>query len=287
MRFGFMALAALLTVPMVWTVTGAKAAELPFSADAVSQLGGEVIQKARILRDQDAIRLEYARQGKQLIQIMKPKSGEMLVLDPATKTFLQFKGKVPPAQGAGTQANPCAAPPSGMTCTPLGAKMAGTINAEAYRISGGKTQGTMTVYWDPKSKQVVRRESSDGKVMQVEFVAKETVLGRDTLHWKATYTEPEQQPQIGEWWLDPDLGVRIREQLPNGELRELRNLAVGPVDTNLFQVPQGYRKVEPQQAPSAGMRQGGAPQGGARQMPQRQQYPAQGGQYRYPSPYGR
>lgn len=52
-------------------------------------------------------------------------------------------------------------------------------------------------------------------------------------------------------WVDPALGVVIREQYPDGTVTELRRIRVGNLPASAFQVPAGFRKVDPAKAQGA------------------------------------
>ena len=60
-------------------------------------------------------------------------------------------------------------------------------------------------------------------------------------------------------WYDRELQIAMREELPGGYFRELRNIRIGPQSDALFRVPAGYRLVEPQRQQPAG--QTGTPKG--------------------------
>ena len=78
----------------------------------------------------------------------------------------------------------------------------------------------------------------------------EQVNGRMTERWDVVMTPAEGEAQQGTQWFDPQLGVTVRETLPNGAVRELRNIVLGEPAAELFSVPSGYRKLDmPQQPP--------------------------------------
>ena len=78
----------------------------------------------------------------------------------------------------------------------------------------------------------------------------EQVNGRMAERWDVVMTPAEGQQQKGTQWFDNELGVTVKETLPNGAVRELQNIVLGEPAANLFSVPQGYRKIEmPQQPP--------------------------------------
>lgn len=71
----------------------------------------------------------------------------------------------------------------------------------------------------------------------------ETVNGRRTEKWEITMSRG-QQSASSIVWVDRTLAMPVREELPGGFVRELRNIQVGPQPTTLFQVPRTYKRVE-------------------------------------------
>ncbi len=94
--------------------------------------------------------------------------------------------------------------------------------------------------------------------MSMAFKAMEEVNGRRTEHWSIDYTAQGQAPQKGEWWFDPEIRVSVREEMPSGEARWLKNIVVGAVDPASFEVPDGWTKLD---GPTGSNNQ--APQGAA------------------------
>lgn len=78
-------------------------------------------------------------------------------------------------------------------------------------------------------------------------IGAETVNGRATEKWRCT---GELQPVPGEPpadttnWFDPEIGYPIREAKDNGEVFEIRDIAVARQDASLFQIPPGFQKFD-------------------------------------------
>jgi hypothetical protein len=60
-------------------------------------------------------------------------------------------------------------------------------------------------------------------------------------------------------WYDPQLKIAIREELPGGAYRELRNIQIGKQSASLFQIPADYRKISAPQAPQGSQSPQGIP----------------------------
>ena len=64
---------------------------------------------------------------------------------------------------------------------------------------------------------------------------------------------PTQPAALGGWWFDANLRVVIREEMPTGVMRQLKDIQVGDVDPALFLPPEGFEVVELE--PQSGMTQ--------------------------------
>jgi hypothetical protein len=60
-------------------------------------------------------------------------------------------------------------------------------------------------------------------------------------------------------WIDPKLGMPIREESPGMGAMELRNIKEGSQPDSLFEVPDGYKKVDPPRGRGPGMGAGMVP----------------------------
>ena len=79
----------------------------------------------------------------------------------------------------------------------------------------------------------------------------ETVNGRSTEKWEITFSRGEQSA-TSVVWVDRSLAMPVREELPGGFVKELRDIKIGPQPAGLFQVPKDYKRVEmPQQSEEA------------------------------------
>jgi len=90
--------------------------------------------------------------------------------------------------------------------------------------------------------------------------------GRETDKWELSFTRDGKTMQ-SLVWIDPKLGMPIREEMANMGAMELRNIKEGPQPDNLFEIPAGFEKTAPPQGhghgpggPSPRMPQGTPPQ---------------------------
>ena len=257
---------------------GAAAGE-SYSADAVQTAPGQPPRMAHIVRTADAMRLEIAEQGQTSVQIMLPRQGVMRMLFPQDRTYMEVQGQALPADAFDQPDAPCLMAEGG-GCEKLGAETFGGVAVERWRMAvpaaaQGQPPQAVVVLWDPVRKMALRQEMPDGRVVTMTRVGPDAHEGRPVEHWRTTMTAPGGETMSGDWWYDPEIETIVREEMPDGARRQLTNIAVGPVDPALFQVPQGFRRIEvPQQQGGYGQQQ---PQTGYGRQPQG--VPAQQGGY--------
>ncbi len=224
----------------------------PFTATAVQVLPDQTEMTGLIAKSGTDMRLEFDQGGVRLIRILRPTEGVMRILDPQTQTYMEFTGAPVPPDAVDGAASPCPVQPTPeLRCEPSGQSMTiSGIRTDGWVISTPQQPRPQVVYWDTQRRKALREEYPDGSVLQMSFVAMETVSGRSAEHWKMELTAQGREPLTGDWWFDTELRVVLREILPDGSERRLENIVVGPVDPALFEVPAGWQKQEPPAAPA-------------------------------------
>lgn len=239
-----------LLVPVFTALTPAAAvaqAIIPaYSADAVYRTPDGSESTGRVVKSGPDMRLEYAENGRQVIQIIRRAEGTMYVLDPGTLSYFRVQGAADPNAGMAAYAPPCDQNAPGATCRFLGNEVTSGITTEVWEIGQpGDPAQVSRILWDGARQRALRQEYPDGTVMALAFKAMVVIEGRNVEHWTITVTAPGQAPVTGAWYYDPELRVELREELPSGEIRSLRNIAVGPVDPAAFAVPSGWSEIAP------------------------------------------
>jgi len=253
-------------------VTGARAETPSFVADVVQSHPQGGSQKGRIFVAPQGMRMEFSNQGRTMVQIMLPAQGVSRYLDPSQKTFMEWKGPVS-QQAPGTQPdNPCQSFPNTI-CNKVGAEKLGDADTEKWQVNAKQGNQSVMIWWDAERKMIRRQQFSDGRVMQTTLAGTVDYEGRKVEQWTATFTSQGQKAQTAERLFDPQLGLAVKEQMPNGMMRSLHNIKVTQPDPNWFAVPAGYKKVDPPKRQQM--------QGGQQQRRMQQQYPRQRQQ-----PYG-
>jgi RNA polymerase sigma-70 factor (ECF subfamily) len=106
--------------------------------------------------------------------------------------------------------------------------MTGSLKAMNVK-AGSNVDAASTLDWQP----------CEGFELKKMFGA-EKMLGRITEHWACTKYMTRVEIQQ---WYDPQLRVVIRDSRAGGRVSELHNIQLTELPDNLFQPPQGYRKV--------------------------------------------
>lgn len=78
----------------------------------------------------------------------------------------------------------------------------------------------------------------------------EKINGRKTEKWEVEVSQDGRKMR-SLVWIDRSLGFPVREELPGGLVRELRNIQEGPQPDHLFQIPEAYKRIEmPKEQPA-------------------------------------
>ena len=88
-----------------------------------------------------------------------------------------------------------------------------------------------------------------GQGFECKRLGNEPINGRQTEKWEIVDSRGEQRVR-SLLWVDRELGANIREEIPGGFVRELRDIRVGAQPAHVFQVPADYRRVAPPKQPA-------------------------------------
>lgn len=241
----------------------------PFSATAVQKAPQSGEQTAKMYVGENAVRTEYSRDGQRYVEIVFRDSGRRVLLMPQRGMYMeQAPSGAPPAQAARDRepaANPCEGMPNA-TCKKLGTEKVDGREAVKWEISTQQDGNTMrSLHWiDTERQMPIREYFPDGTVRELNFLGETELRGRQVEKWESVMTGSDGNTRRSVQWYDPQLQIAIREEMDGGYVRELRHIEVGSQPDHLFQVPNGFRKVQPQQQQRQPRRapQGRQPQGG-------------------------
>ena len=234
--------------------------DMEFSAEAVQIAPERQPMKTQIYVSKQAVRTESDVNNQKYIEIVFPKEGRRVMLMPQQKAYMEQRGMPAesPVMAGKKGVSPCEGVPN-TSCRKLGMEKISGRQAEKWEISTQRDGRTVrSLHWiDVERRTPLREMFSDGTIAELKILGKEEVNGRSTEKWQLTVTGSDSQSKQSLQWFDPALKIAIREELPGGYVRELKNIKVAKQPQDLFTIPAGYQRME---APVQRGYGGGVPQ---------------------------
>ncbi len=228
---------------LAYSYVNAADAPIEFSAEVVQTDAQGRAMHGKLYASQEKMRSEFEQSGQRMVQIIDPTQRVAYILLPDQKTYLAQQQAVQPAASAAI--TPCAGMPPSVQCTKLGGETLQNRPVEKYEITGvqdGKTVRS-TQWFDIERHIPLKIEFSDGSKMELRFIGLENLQGRSVEKWETVQTTPNAPARSLFQWYDPGLRLAIKEEIPGGMVRELRNIQVAPQDAQLFKLPAGYQPM--------------------------------------------
>ena len=247
----------------------ATASNVQFSAQVVKSTPEKETHVSQIFVGDNQVRIEYQRDSQTLVEIYDMKNQRALLLVPQQASYMERK--VPQEGG---QVNPMLPPSDSNPCSRIREAQCKQLATEALygrqvakweMVVSHEGETMRSVHWmDTERHMPLREEWPDGTVTEMRLMGAETLHDRATERWEMKTTRSDGESMQSTQWYDPELQISIREELPGGYFRELRDIKVGPQPDHLFSVPADYTRVtaEQEQPPGAptGAQQQRAPQ---------------------------
>lgn len=214
-----------------------------FSADAVQSRPGRPSLNVKMFISKKAIRTESVVNGNTVVEIMYPKEQRRVLLNELRKTYVEQKSKNGKASKTNNNISPCGGI-TNATCKKLGKEKVNGRDAIKWEMTVKRNkQNFKSLHWlDKKHHMALREQFYDGTVSTMTFLGKEKINGRNTEKWRFQAIRPNGQISESQQWYDKKLKMVIREALPGGYVRELRNIKIAKQNKKLFKVPFGYTK---------------------------------------------
>ncbi|KPK39704.1 MAG: hypothetical protein AMJ69_04910 [Gammaproteobacteria bacterium SG8_47] len=241
-------------------------AAVEFSAEARQSAPQRPAQVAQMYVSKDAVRTEFTANGQRIAEIVFPDQRKRFVLFLQRGEYMeQMAPDALAVQAPQDTDSPCAGVPN-VTCSKLGQEQVNGRLADKWEFvadQGGRQ--ARSLHWiDVERRLPLRDMLPDGTVSELRQVATESLGGRSTEKWELTVTRPDGQSQRRLQWYDAELKIAVREEMSGGFVRELANIEVGPQPAELFELPEGFRKVSAPSAAPTGQAPAGAPPAGYR-----------------------
>lgn len=216
-----------------------------FSADAFQKGPQTPSIKARMFVGKMRVRKEYTSNGQPLVEIFDAKKQHAVLLMPAQHVYMERQGNVAGVMSnTDKTTNPCRGQKQA-SCKKLGRESVNGRTADKWQMLMRRDGKEMTaLYWiDSERNMLIKQVLPDGTTTEMRLTGKEKVNGRDTEKWEMTATNPQGKTMRSLQWYDPELKIAIREEMPGGYVRELKNISVASQPDTLFEIPAGYTMI--------------------------------------------
>lgn len=215
-----------------------------FSAEAVQSIPGRPSMNVKMFISKNAVRTESMINSNTVVEIVYPKDKRRILLNQNRKTYVEQKAQNSnSAKPKKISSSPCNSI-LGATCKKIGKDKVNGRSAVKWEMTVKRNgRDFKSLHWlDKKYHMPLREQLHDGTVSTMTMSGKEKINGRNTEKWEFTATRPDGQKMISQQWYDPKLKMVIREALPGGYVRELKNIKVTKQAKKLFKVPSDYKK---------------------------------------------
>jgi hypothetical protein len=243
----------------------AERSNIQFSAQAVQSAVDGKNRNARVYVGDNQVRLEYTKDDQLMVEIYDMKNQRVLLMVPQQASYMLRRipnGRMSNPMLPPSQSDPCSYV-AAAKCMPLtNESLHGRRVTKWEMVVIREGQNLRSLHWMDDERRIPLREQwSDGTVSELRPLGQETLNGRPAERWEMKVTHPDGKQVQSTQWYDPELQIAVREELPGGNYRELRNINVGLQPGKLFSVPAGYKQLEPVDLdnPSAAVPAGPAP----------------------------
>jgi len=217
-----------------------------FSADATQVTPGRAPLSSKMYVSKDAVRTDVNVQRYRVIDIAYPKKGKRILIYPDQKAYSEQTGLPAIKSWSGKSVKtPC----DGVKDAKCKKMATETLNKrkvnkwQVERLVNGKK--IKSLHWiDDKRRIAVKEMFHDGGVSELKMLGAETINGRKVEQWESKFSHPSGQQRVSMQWYDLQLKMVVREELPGGYLREIKNIEVKKQDKSLFEIPKGFKKIE-------------------------------------------
>lgn len=218
---------------------------IEFSADAIISIPQKPVKQTKLFVSKQAVRSETMVNGQPIVEIVYPKEGRAILINEPVKSYKEHIFNNPKMNKK--SGNPCDQILNSV-CEKLGTEVIDGIKTEKWQIiSNTNGRKLRTLHWiDVKRKLGIREFFPDGSVAELKMVKKEKIDDRNTEKWQRTLSRPDGSKTSSFQWYDTGLGIAIKEELPGGYIRELKNIKVVKQPASLFNVPADYMKIHAQ-----------------------------------------
>ncbi len=220
-----------------------------FSAQAVQAATNGQSRIAQVYVGDNQVRLEYPKDDLRMVEIYDMKNRRVLLMVPQQTSYMLRRmpnGRMGNPMLPPSQSDPCVYDPAAKCRVLTSESLYGRKVTKWEMVINRAGHNLRSLHWmDDERHMPLREQWPDGTVSELRPLGQETLNGRPAERWEMKITHPDGEQMLSTRWYDPELQIAVREELPDGKYRELRDIHVGLQPEQLFSVPAGYRRLEP------------------------------------------
>jgi len=215
-----------------------------FSAEAVQNVPGRTPVIAKMFVSKQAVRTESTINGNTIVEIVYLLSRQRILLNQLSKTYFEQSPAVKNKHTKPKQNNSPCDKLIQASCRQLGSeKIDGRDSIKWEMTILDKGRQSKSLHWFDKQHHIpLKQQFSDGTISTMSYLGSDKIQGRTTDKWKFQSIRKSEKPAESLQWYDTELKMVIREELPGGYSRELRNIKVAKQNKKLFKIPSDYKK---------------------------------------------
>lgn len=201
------------------------------------------------LTDDKRMRIESRQDSRPVIQIYNPILKRSWVIFPKEGTYMESIIPDTVAEQKTAVMPEICLQNMPVTCTEIGdtSYPHGTVREFKIEMTKDNQVQKATQWLDIERGFIIRQQMSNGWVSYAYLIKKEMMNGRMAEKWEFVNVSPQGEKQHGGYqWFDFELKMNIREEYPNGMVRELKDISVEKLSDSLFILPKGLTHIKPQ-----------------------------------------
>jgi hypothetical protein len=185
------------------------------------------------------VRTEMKQNDQLLIEIIDPNKGLAWMLDQIRKVY--YERTVPRLSAKSAEnIDPCEGIEA-TACRHLSDEMLNGRSTKKWLL---RVNGKEKLQWNDSLHGFPIQVVEAGQViMAMIFVGEESINGRRVERWRVLQYRDKTVIE-NEQWYDPQLNIAIRQVAQDGSFKALRNIQLGSQADALFELPQGYRRLD-------------------------------------------
>ncbi len=213
-----------------------------FSAEMVQKTADGQSVYAKIFRAHGHSRTEYLQAGSRVVEIINPQAQKGWLIWPDAGMFAEQSLSPLAIQVALNKPgeNPCEQL-SGYLCKKQGEELVNGRPSSIWDVRGGNMQWREWV--DRERRFPVRQQFQNGQTTERILEQVTEINGRSVELWRAVSRSGDGPTSEIAIWYDPELATNLREEVPGQMVRELLNLKIETLSSELFQVPDGLEQL--------------------------------------------